>query len=103
MSDRGGCTPWANQLSTRTAPPQNHFSLLVVARAGLYQVVDDVEAVILLVVGVDLTVQLLTHMVLQCVFVSEGFLAVQAPQAVEGIKEKKTHLQRRSKNKQLKL
>lgn len=42
-----------------------------------HQVVDDVEAVVLAVVGVDAAVGLLPHVVFQCCFVPEGFLAVQ--------------------------
>lgn len=51
-----------------------------------YQVVDDVEAVILAVVGVDAAVCLLPHVVLQRCFVPEGFLAVQTLQT-----ERKSH------------
>lgn len=47
---------------------------------GSYQVVDDVEAVVLAVVGVDAAVGLLPHVVLQRGFISEGFLAVQTLQ-----------------------
>lgn len=45
-----------------------------------YQVVDDVEAVIFAVVGADAAVSLLPHVILQCGFISEGFLAVQTLQ-----------------------
>lgn len=42
----------------------------------VYQVVDDVEVVVLAVVGVDAAVCFLPHVVLQRGFISEGFLTV---------------------------
>lgn len=47
---------------------------------GFYQVVDDVEAVVLAVVGVDAAVSLLPHVILQRGFISECFLTVQTLQ-----------------------
>lgn len=48
--------------------------------AALYQVVDDIEAVVGAVAGVDAAVSLLPHVVLQRGFVPEGFLTVQTLQ-----------------------
>lgn len=48
--------------------------------SGFYQVVDDVEAVILAVVAVDAAVSLFPHVILQRGFISEGFLTVQTLQ-----------------------
>lgn len=45
-----------------------------------HQVVDDVEAIVLAVVGVDAPVGLLPHVVFQCRLVPEGFFAVQTLQ-----------------------
>lgn len=44
----------------------------------IYQIVDDIEAVIFMVLGVDASMIFLPHVILQCGFISEGFLAVQA-------------------------
>lgn len=48
-----------------------------------YEIVDDVEAVVLAVVGVDAAMSFFPHVILQRGFVSEGFLAVQTLQADE--------------------
>lgn len=45
-----------------------------------YQVVDDVEAVVLAVAGVDAAVSFLPHVILQRRFIPEGFLTVQTLQ-----------------------
>lgn len=45
-----------------------------------YQIVDDVEAVVFMVVGVDAAVRFLPHVILQRCFISEGFLTVQTLQ-----------------------
>ena len=45
-----------------------------------YQVVDDVEAVVLAVVGVDATMSFLPHVIFQCGFISERLLTVQTLQ-----------------------
>lgn len=45
-----------------------------------HQVVDDVEAVVLVVAGVDAAVGLLPHVVFQRRFVPEGFFTVQTLQ-----------------------
>lgn len=48
--------------------------------AALYQVVDDVEAVVLVVFGVDAAVSFFPHVILQRGFISKRFLAVQTLQ-----------------------
>lgn len=62
---------------THTKPSCEHVAQRV---SGFYQVVDDVEAVVLAVVGVDAAVSLLPHVILQRGFISEGFLTVQTLQ-----------------------
>lgn len=49
-----------------------------------YQVVDDVEAVVLAVVGVDAAMSFFPHVILQRGFITEGFLTVQTLQTDEG-------------------
>lgn len=48
-----------------------------------YQIVDDVEAVVLAVVGIDAAMSFFPHVILQRGFISEGFLTVQTLQTDE--------------------
>ncbi len=57
-----------------------YSQIFTVQCSAVYQVVDDVEAVVLAVVGVDAAVSFLPHVILQCGFIPEGFLTVQTLQ-----------------------
>lgn len=52
-----------------------------------YQVIDDVEAIVVMIVGVDASVLLLSHVILQGRLVSKDFLTIKTLHAVN--KEKK--------------
>lgn len=46
-----------------------------------YQIIDDIKAVILSVLGIDPSMLLFPHVIFKCIFVPEGLLTVQALQA----------------------
>lgn len=54
-----------------------------------YQVIDDVEAIVVVIAGVDASVLLLSHVIFQGRLVSEDFLTVQT---LHTVKDKKMYL-----------